>query len=205
MTTPFAQSIAQYANLRAFARMHSRAWLIHDLFPKARFAPGDEQTRDTLFEVAWSFLSRPAIIVMSRIWSVNATRHRIGDLPAIVSNNFACWLNRGQLHRNTRDIKTNLVLPAGWAWYTFGWYVGGKHHRDDRDARTGLMLPASIYNEHEFEWFLNNDRHRDDTDPRTGLMLPALISDGHYQWFQNGCNLREDDPKILTCSGGWHV
>ena len=94
MEAAFAQSIIQFANLRVFARGCAFArvrgcahTLIHDLFPKARFAPSEEKTHDLLFEVAWSFLARPTWSNKVRIFLWHDQQEKLHLLGA----NYACF------------------------------------------------------------------------------------------------------------------
>lgn len=76
----FTQSIVQFASLRTFAQWRTFASIdARDLFPKARFAPGEYAQVD-LFELAWSFLSEPM-------------RSRISG------NDFAMWMVDNRVHR----------------------------------------------------------------------------------------------------------
>ena len=67
------------------------------------------------------------------------------------------------------------------------WYKEGKVHRDDRDPKTGLTLPAYIWEDGSQFWYKEGKRHRDDRDPKTGLTLPAIIwEDGTQGWYKEG-------------------
>ena len=183
MNALFAQAITQFATLRANARFHvseDRAQLVRNLFPKALF---DEKTitGKTVFEIAWSFLSEPKVkrthIFDDYIWCITSRKRRIGGLPAVITDPAMRkeWMLNGKLHRDDKDPKTGLTLPAEIDILGFRWAKKGEDHRDDRDPRTGLTLPAIIEADGTYYWCQNGKLHRDDRDPQTGLLLPAAI------------------------------
>ena len=94
----FAQTIAQFANLRALARMTRHA-PVRELFPKATGGLGE---CSQLFEIAWSFLSKPKITPVATSWKINGKFHRIGGLPAAIQHmkthhvSIVLWFEHGK-------------------------------------------------------------------------------------------------------------
>ena len=183
MNTLFAQSIAQFAPLRAFARMHiprdycGYTQLIRDLFPKALFHEHNA-SRELLFEIAWSFLSQPQLNVIDGWHKISGAQHRIGGLPAVIRDHQASWYCDGLRHRDDKDSRTGLTFPAEiWNYdiNSYEWYTNGKMNRTDKDARTGLTLPATITRVDTFIWWKNGNTIRNERDPITGSALSALI------------------------------
>ena len=178
----FTQSIVQFASLRTFAQWRTFASIdARDLFPKARFAPGEYAQVD-LFELAWSFLSKP---MRSRIsgndfamWVVDNHIHRTGDLPAEINLLYAEWRRNGGHHRSVLHAETGLTLPAiKMSETAYAWCQNGEFHRDDRDPRTGRILPAAFFgtDSKTFEWYHHGRHYRSDEDPITHAQLPWII------------------------------
>ena len=199
MAASFTQAITQFATLRTFARTsprkHECAQLMRDLFPKARNDPHKKMSSNTLFELAWSFLSRPKISSNeNKKWKIDGKFHRTGDLPALISAVISRWYVWNAIHRATRDPKTRQVLPAVVSKWLCNWHRHGLLHRIDRDARTGLTLPAHVAAQ-SFDWMRNGEPDRDEIDPESGLMLPTSIYYSHMMWYKNGKLCREDKKK----------
>ena len=175
MATLFAQTIIQFAPLRAFARVSQTreySHIIRELFPKALFHERDVSSA-LLFEIAWSFLSQSD----KTHWAMNGYHHRIGGLPAIIRSNDAQWWHLGKgCHRTDRDPRTGLTLPAIIETKGYFWYHNGDLCHTDRDPRTGLTLPAVI-NVLGFRWYRGGRLYRCDKDA-SGNDLPDTIDIG---------------------------
>ena len=181
MNTLFAQSVAQFATLRVFARLlrnnRAPAQLIRELFPKALFNERDA-SYPLLAEIAWSFLSQPLIVATQSEWyKARDMHHRIGGLPATIGSQYYRWYYNGINHRGDKDPRTGLTLPAViWSdTRDYQWKTNGKMTRNDKDPRTGLTLPAEMTGDRAFVWWKNDRMMRDDRDPITGVVLPDYV------------------------------
>lgn len=222
MDTLFAQSIAQFANLRVYARSCARARrqmfarlyddiqedydraeharIIHELFPKASFRE-QNITSETFFKIAWSFLSTPAIMLDRKEWTIKEFHiFRMGGLPAVIYENGSLeWQMRGKYCRDDKDPRTCLTLPT--TIYKDNMRLDKQDDRHNSHFREYRRLGLSdhiwlIDTRGMMEWIRGVDHHRDDKDPRTGLILPAVIhANGTYEWCKNGKRHRDErDP-----------
>ena len=128
--------------------------------------------------------SKPMADLREGVWINNAwQKWPEGGTPATA-----------RYHRDERDPKTGLVLPAQVdAVGNAVWWRNGLRHRDDRDPETGLVLPSYVCKRHRL-WHCDGKLHRTDRDPETGRVLPAVwCAYGKLQWFIDGEQMTEQE------------
>lgn len=144
-------------------------------------------------------------------WWFNGTRHRGGDLPAIVRyNGDSWWYTNGKLHRGG-DLPAFVSTNGCLEWYSFGrlhrdgdlpatvdengdreWWVNGFLHREDG-------LPAIDYTNGDQVWYTRGMRHREGGLPAISYFNDDQTVD--QEWWVNGERHREDGPAVELSDG----
>ena len=121
-----------------------------------------------------TIITDPNTLEETELWMLNNKKHRVGDLPAVISKNKKEWWQHGKRHRKNG--------PAVIAQDREEYWIKGVPHR--------IGAPAIILRD-TVMWYQKGKVHRDNG--------PAIIIlDGHIKkWYKDGEHHREDGPAVI--------
>ena len=108
------------------------------------------------------------------------TRHRDGDLPAVVHDFGTCfWMQNGMFHRDGDRPAT--IYPDGSMY----WFKNNARHRDDDQPAVMLASNGKV---HTLIWYIHGDMRRSDG------RLPVVVGPGHrLEWWEHGVRIGDQD------------
>lgn len=125
-------------------------------------------------------------------WLKNGALHRIGDLPAVIGEDYLYWYINGELHREDGPAVMNRIRthkyphPDIYNSISDTYYKNGKRHRDGD-------LPALVdLNESRLIWYKNGKPHRD-------IGPASVVKNSSAIFYKDGQCHRDGDLPAYVC------